>query len=107
MTATRKAALDASYRRLLLAALGVHYPNTLSTAELFARTRLQPFTRSLLAPPLATLALSKPSERLRRGQGRTVTLATCLLADLHFLRLSLQEAATLDSGIFKARVFAA
>ena len=124
MTASREAALDASHRRLLRSALGVRYPEILSNAELAARARVPPFSQTLrkrrqmlmghclrahargATPPLATLLLHPPQERLRRGQGRTFTLSNALAADLHLLGVTAREAATEDSDIFKRRVLA-
>ena len=125
MTESRAASLNGAYRRLLRAALGIHYPETVSNEELAARTRLPPFAcllqrrRAMLVghclranergegPPLATLLLHPPRERLRRGQGRTVTLTSCLLSDLAELGLTPSEAARTDSAVYKMQVFAA
>ena len=125
MTETREASLNGAYRRLLRAALGVHYPETLSNAELAARTRLPSFDRLLQRRramlvghclrahgrgaqlPFATVLLHPPTERLRRGQGRTLTLSTCVMRDLAEMGLSPSEVLRLDSAAYKLRVLGA
>uniref|UniRef100_A0A1I8F7C8 Fatty acyl-CoA reductase n=1 Tax=Macrostomum lignano TaxID=282301 RepID=A0A1I8F7C8_9PLAT len=122
MTATRQQALDAHYRSLLRYALDVHYPNSVPTRDLMTRAGVPALSctirkrRQMLLGhclrshgrgeqnPLALALLHQPTERLRRGQGRTVTLNDMFLTDLQTIGLSPQSAMTCPSRLFCERV---
>uniref|UniRef100_A0A1I8HIG2 Reverse transcriptase domain-containing protein n=1 Tax=Macrostomum lignano TaxID=282301 RepID=A0A1I8HIG2_9PLAT len=118
MTTTRERALDAMHRNLLRKALGVRYPTVLSTAQLMARSKspslsatLRRRRQALLGHclrrfargddnPLGLAILHPPTERFRRGQGRTQTLRETLVADLEAIGLTPQTAATCPAPLF-------
>ena len=122
MTETRQRTLDAAYRSLLRNALGVHYPEKLSSQALMERCGLPDVHQTLRARrqrlpghclrsfgrgrkiPLALTILSQPTERLRRGQGRTVTLWTTFVQDLKELNLTPEACISVPSSIFSQRV---
>lgn len=122
MTETRERSLDALYRGLLRNALGIHYPQKITTSELTARTgapalrlTLRRRRQRLLghclrshgrgrAIPLAMAVLHPPTERLRRGQARRLTLPKTFSSDLAHLGLSVLDTASLPSRVFSMRV---
>ena len=122
ITETRERALDAHYRSLLRYALGVHYPERLPSRDLMTRAGVPALSvtlrrrRQMLLGhclrshgrgeqnPLALVLLHQPTERLRRGQGRTVTLSATLVADLQAIGLSPQSAMACPSRLFCERV---
>ena len=121
-TDTRERILDAMHRNLLRHALGVRYPETLSSAQLMARAGMPPLSYTLRrrrqtplghclrrvgrgdANPLGLAVLHQPTERLRRGQGRTQTLSSTMVADLQAIGLTPRTAATLPATLFRDRV---
>ena len=122
MTDTRQRALDAAYRSLLRNALGVHYPEKLSSEALMERCRVPDVHQTLRARrqrllghclrslgrgrkiPLALTILSQPTERLRRGQARTVILRTTFVQDLKALGLTPESCISFPSPLFSQRV---
>ena len=122
MTETRERALDAMHRSLLRSALGVHFPEKLTTHALTERTGLAPLSTTLRARrqrllghclrshgrgrriPLALTILHQPNERFRRGQGRTQTLRATFLRDLDVLGMSPSSTVTCPSILFSQRV---
>jgi hypothetical protein len=122
MTETREHALDANHRSLLRYALGVHFPEKLSTRILTERTGLPPLSSTLRARrqrllghclrshgrgkriPLALSILHQPSERFRRGQGRTRTIRATLLQDLNALGMTPSSTPSCPSLLFSQRV---
>ena len=122
MTQTRELALDATYRSLLRSALGVHFPEKLTTRALMERTGLGPLSVTLRARrqrllghclrshgrgrriPLALALLHQPRERFRRGQGRTQTLRDTFLRDLDVLGMSPSSTLNCPSTLFSQRV---
>ena len=122
LTETRERALDAMHRSLLRGALGVHFPEKLTTRALMERTGLPPLSTTLRARrqrllghclrshgrgrriPLALTLLHQPSERYRRGQGRTLTLRATLHQNLHALGMSPASTVVCPSLLFSQRV---
>ena len=122
LTPSRERALDASYRRLLRYALGIHFPERLSSQRLKLRTGVPPISDTLRrrrqmllghclrrlgrgeVNPLALTIVHLPTERLRRGHGRTVTLASTFLSDLKCIGLTPLSASTCPSALFRQRV---
>lgn len=91
MTPTMESNINASYRQLQRYALGIRYPDKISDECLKNRTRLDDFSnilegrrRNLVGhvlrmknrshTPLCKLIESYPTDRRRRGHGRTITL---------------------------------
>ena len=92
--------IDASHRQIVRAALGITWPETISTAELTQRAKLIPLSRTIrkrrlrlvghvirmqlrCQTPLGTLMTTVPSNRhLRQGHGRTSTLQHNVSDDL-------------------------
>ena len=92
--------IDASHRKMLRAALGIIWSETMSTAELTQRAKLIPLSRTIRKrrlrlvghvirmqswgqTPLGTLLTTVPSNcHLRQGHGRTSTLQRNVADDL-------------------------
>ena len=124
MTPTRERVLDAHYRALLRNALGIHYPELISTRELVSRTRapalnvtLRRRRQRLLGHslrshergnniPLAMALLHPPTERLRRGHSRTQTLLQTFEKDLAQLGLTPATTTSVSPALFSQRVCA-
>ena len=124
MTPSRENAIDASYRALLRYALGVHFPDRVATRRLMTRVGAPPLSLTLRRRrqmllghclrchnrgelnPLALTLLHPPTERLRRGHGRTQSLPDTLLRDLRALDLTPLTASTCPSVLFRQRVCA-
>ena len=84
--------IDASHRQMVRAALGITWPETISTAELIQRSKLTPLSRTIrkrrlrlvghvirmqsrYQAPLGTFLTSVPPNfHLWQGNGRTATL---------------------------------
>ena len=122
MTVTGECALDGILRSLLRNALGIHFPETVSTRALMERSGLPPLSetlrmrrqrllghclrsygRSRRIPPSLVL-LHAPFERFRRGQGRTQTLRSTFLKDLGLLGLTPSSTVSCSSSLFSQRV---
>ena len=117
ITASREQTLDEHYRGLLRFALGVHYPQKLTTKELMTRARTSAVSKTLRqrrqrllghclrshdrgnSIPLALSLLCNNTKRLRRGQARTETLYKTFATDLSFLGLSFKTAPLLSSSL--------
>ena len=110
--------IDASHRQVVRAALGITWPETISTVELTQRARLIPLSRAIrkrrhrlvghvirMQPrcqaPLGTLLTTVPSNCHRHGHGRTSTLQHNVVDDLR----SIIFYVTSISGIAKSRFF--
>ena len=122
MTETRERILDGTHRSLLRYALGVHFPETLSTRALKDRTGLPPLSTTLRTRrlrlvghclrshgrsrriPLALALLHAPTDRFRRGQGRTQTLRSTFLKDLAQLGMAPSTTVSCPSSLFSQRV---
>ena len=91
--------IDASHRQLVQAALGITWPESISTAELTQRAKLIPLSRAIrkrrlrlvghvirmqsrCQTPLGTLLTTVPSNCHRQGHGRTSTLQHNVADDL-------------------------
>ena len=103
-------------------ALGVRYPQKLSSRELMARSGVPPVSVTLRRRrqrllghclrsyergnkiPLALVLLNDPNEHLRRGHARTVTLRRTYVSDLEFLGLDFLSARQCCSSLFAQRV---
>ena len=122
LTPSREDSLDASYRSLLRYALGIHFPECISSQQLMTRASVPPLSNTLRrrrqmllghclrchgrgeVSPLALTLLHLPTERLRRGQGRTHTLPATFLSDLSSLDLTPLSTSTCPSLLFSQRV---
>jgi hypothetical protein len=122
ITPSRERTLDASYRSLLRYALGVHFPQRITSQELMERAGIPPASDTLRRrrqmllghclrshgrgelSPLALTLLHLPNERFRRGHGRTHTLTLTFLSDLLSLDLSPLSTSTCPSRLFCQRV---
>ena len=122
LTPSREGALNASHRALLRYALGIHFPQRLPSRELMAKAGLPLASDSLRRRrqkllghclrcygrgelnPLALTLLHPPTERLRRGHGRTYTLSSTFLSDLRSLCLTPLSASTCPSELYAQRV---
>ena len=114
LTLSREENLDASYRSLLRYALGIHFPQRVSCQPQFnstlRRRRQMLLGHSLRCHgrgevnPLALTLIHPPTERLRRGQGRTRTLLSTFLSDLSSLDLNPLSASNSTSTLFRQRV---
>jgi hypothetical protein len=122
MTATRERSLDAHYRALLRNALGIHYPQTLSSRDLMSRAgvpelhlTLRRRRQRLLGHclrshgrgrtiPLALALLHPPTDRLRRGQANRQTLCETFVRDLAHIGLTFSDTSSCPSSLFSQRV---
>jgi hypothetical protein len=122
MTETRERTLDGTHRSLLRNALGIHFPETISTRALMERTGLPPLSTTLRMRrqrllghclrsygrsrriPLALALLHTPGERFRRGQGRTQTLRSTFTRDLALLGMTPSSIVSCPSSLFSQRV---
>lgn len=122
MTATREKTIDAHYRALLRYALGIHFPERISSRDLMSRTGVPELSDTLrrrrqrlighglrnyhrgCATPLALVLLNPPSERLRRGQAQTQCLLDTLFQDLSIIGLTPNETVLCSSILFRQRV---
>ena len=110
--------IDASHRQLVRAALGITWPETISTAELTRRAKLIPLSRTIrkrrlrlvghvirmqsrCQTPLGTLLTTVPSNcHLRQGHGRTSTLQHNVADDLRSINCDV----TSISGMTKKKL---
>ncbi|KAL8624490.1 hypothetical protein ACOMHN_053033 [Nucella lapillus] len=91
LTQTLSRSIDSRYQRMRRSALGIFYPDRISSDERFTKTQFPPLSTTLRRrrlrlvshilrmqtrskSPLGELLLNCESGHLRRGQGRTVTL---------------------------------
>ena len=90
--------LDSAYRRILRSALGVHFPDCISSAGLTRRTGATALSKSLRqrrlrllgnalrmanpSPLAILLRFLQPGHRRRRGQARTMTLHQKIIDDI-------------------------
>ena len=111
--------IDASHRQMVRAALGITWPETISTAELTQRAKLTPLSRTIrkrrlrlvghviimqsrCQTPLGTLLTTVPSNcHLRQGHGRTATLQHNVTVDLRSINCDV----TSMSGMAKSCFF--
>ena len=127
VTPTRAAALDRSHRCLLRYAPGVHFPETISNTEVYARTRILPLSvtlrrnRFLLLghiirddarrlrshlprTPLGLVLANPPTEPFRHGMARLHTLHQTFLSDLQALGLSIDNITITPKNSYRWRV---
>lgn len=125
---SRAGIIDASYRRLLRYALGIHYPDTVSNQQLKSLSGVPDLSETLRkrrlsllghvlrddcrrladggprTPLSLVLRSSTPIEPFRRGMGNFFTLAKTYADDLTYIGLSVDSAAKLNKDDYKRRV---
>ena len=111
-------AIDASHRALLRFALGIRWPSTISSRELYQRANLQPATTTLRRSrlqligralrnsgsqrtALSTALTVQPTELFRRGGANRLTYQEIILEDVAALGKSWEEALQLASDMEK------
>ena len=127
LTATRESVMNASHRCLLRYALGVHYPEHISTAALYTRAGVPPLStvlqrrrltllghvlrddarhkvQNLPRTPLALVLTTPPIEPFRRGMAQLKTLELTYTEDLQALGLSITNVHTVNKTQFKREV---
>ena len=110
--------IDASHRQLVRAALGITWPETISTAELTQRVKLIPLSRTIrkrrlrlvghvirmqsrCQTPLGTLLTTVPSNcHLRQGHGRTSTLQHNVAGDLRSINCDVTSISGMTKSCF-------
>ena len=110
--------IDASHRQLVRAALGIPWPETISTAELTQRAKLIPLSRTIrkrrlylvghviiiqsrCQTPLGTLLTTVPSNcHLRQGHGRTSTLQHNVADDLRSINCDVTSISGMTKSCF-------
>ena len=107
LTETLSKLIDSSHRRMIRSALGIYWPEKISTKALYSRTKVSPLSKTLqrrrlrlirhslrmqtrCPTPLGDILSANLSDRvnLRRGQGRTLTLKADVTNDLDLLGVS-------------------
>lgn len=122
ITASREETMDASHRSLMRYALNIHYPETISSAALYQRTKILPLSTILRRRrlmlighclrssatdrqiPLCLVLQNPPTESLRRGQGRTITLLQTFTADMAAINATPSEISSMSKNLFRDRV---
>ena len=108
--------IDASHRQLVRAALGITWPETISTAELTLRAKLIHLNRTIrklrlvghvirmqsrCQTPLGTLLTTVPSNcHLRQGHGRTSTLQHNVADDLRSINCDVTSISGMTKSCF-------
>ena len=110
--------IDASHRQLVRAALGITWPETISTAKLTQRAKLIPLSRTIrkrrlrlvghvirmqsrCQTPLGTLQTTVPSNcHLRQGHGRTSTLQRNAADDLRSINCDVTSISGMTKSCF-------
>ena len=110
--------IDASNRKMVLAALGIAWPETISTAELTQRSKLIPLSRTIrrrrlrlvghvikiqswCQTPLGTLLTTVSSDcHLRQGHGRTSTLQHNVVDDLRSINCDVTSISGMTKSCF-------
>ena len=107
LTLTIQDKLDTAYRRILHYALGVHFPDCISSAELTRRTGATAMSKTLRqrrlrlvghalrmanpSPLTILLRFLQPVFRRRRGQARTLTLHQNIIDDISAINQSVKS----------------
>ena len=110
--------INASHRQLVLAALSITWPETMSTAELTQRAKSIPLSRTICKhrlclvghmnrmqsrcqTPLGTLLTTVPSNcHLRQGHGRTSTLQHNVTDDLRSINCDVTSISGMTKSCF-------
>ena len=110
--------IDASHRQMVLAALGITWPETISTAELTQRAKLIPLSRTIrkrqlrlvghliimqsrCQTPLGTLLTTVPSNcHLRQCHGRTSSLQHNVADDLKSINCDVTSISRMTTSCF-------
>ena len=107
LTSTLQDKLDSAYRRILRYALGVHFPDCISNAELTIRTGATALSKTLRqrrlrlvghalrmanpSPLTILLRFLQPGLRRRRGQTQTLTLHQNIIDDISAIDQSVKS----------------
>ena len=118
MTPSTCRQIDASHRQMVWAALGITWPETMSTAELTQRAKLIPMSRTIskrrlrlgchvirmqsrCQTPFGTLLTTVPSNcYLRQGHGRTTTLQHNVADDLRSINCDVTSISGMTKSCF-------
>ena len=110
--------IDASHRQVVRVALGIAWPETMSTAELSQRAKLIPLSRTICKrrlrlvghvirmqsrcqTPLGTLLTTVPSNcHLLQGHGRTSTLQHNVADDLRSINCDVTSISWMTKSCF-------
>ena len=110
--------LDAGHRQMIRAALGINWQNNITNEEVYAKSGLLPFSKTIRKRRLHSKRLGNRSTTplgsmlqnlnvvfsLRRGQGRTWTLAKDLLNDLNAIDCNINDVNNFSSSQFTTTV---
>ena len=113
LTSTLQDKLDSAYRRILRHALGVHFPDCISNAELTRRTGATALSKTLchrrlrlvghaqrMANPSPLAILLQPRLRRRRGQARSLTLHQNIIDDISSINQSVKSITSASKSYF-------
>ena len=116
LTLTLQDKLDSAYRRILHYALGVHFPDCISNAELMRRTGETALSKTLCqrrlrlvghalrmanpSPLTVLLRLLQSGHRRRRGQARTLTLHQNIIDDISAINQSVISITSASKSYF-------
>ena len=116
LTFTLQDKLDTAYRRILRYALGVHFPDCISNAELMRRTGAMAMSKILRqrrlrlvghalrmanpSPLAILLRFLQPGLRRRRAQARTLTLHQDIIDDISAINQSFKSMASASKSYF-------
>ena len=108
--------LDSAYRRILRYALGVHFPDCMSNAELTRRTGATALSKTLRqrrlrlvghvlrmanpSPLTILLRFLQPGLRRRRGQARTLTLHQDIIDEISAINQSVKSMTSATNSYF-------
>ena len=110
--------IDASHRQMVRAALGISWPETMSTAELTQRAKLIPLSRTICKrrlrlvghvirmqsrcqTPVSTLLTTASSNcHLQQGHGRTSTLQHNVAGDLRSINCDVTSISGMTKSCF-------
>ena len=110
--------LDAGHRQMIRAALGINWRNNITNEKVYAKSGLLPFSRTIRKRRLRLIGRSLRLQNrstaplgsmlqnlsvvfsLRRGQGRTWTLAKDLLIDLNAIDCKINDVINFSSSQF-------
>ena len=110
--------LDAGHRKMIRAALGINWQNNITNEEVYAKSGLLPFSQAVRKRRLHLIGHSLRLQNrsttplrsmlqdltvvfsLRRGQGRTWTLAKELLNDLNTIDCNINDVINFSSSLF-------
>ena len=116
LTSTLQDKLDSAYRCILCYALGVHFPDCISNAELTRRTGVTALSKTLRqrrhifvghamrmaspSPLTILLCFLQPGLRRRRGQARTSTLHHSIIDDISAINHSVISITSASKSYF-------